>query len=225
MTASKDPGKAGNPSIVPAKDHQVDVYERNRSAYDRIVLKFAKRNHVSLEGDLLGLAQKLVQHVGTGGRILDIGCGTGRDMSYFESQGIRTTGLDLSAGMLAFALSEVKGGLAQMNMCRMGIRDASFEGAWSCASLLHVPKKDAPIALREVRRILKPGGMFMLFLQEGTAESWNGGYVPGVRRFFARYQVGEMGSLLLHSGFDIQETDCSQGSNGRTWISFTCIAG
>jgi ubiquinone/menaquinone biosynthesis C-methylase UbiE len=84
-----------------------DVFKKNQSAYDRIALEFAKRNHVDLDGDLLTLAQKLVRHVGPDGHILDIGCGTGRDMAYFESQGIAVTGLDLSTGMLAFARKEV----------------------------------------------------------------------------------------------------------------------
>jgi predicted TPR repeat methyltransferase len=80
-----------------------DIYKQNQRAYDRIVLEFARKNHTSLAGDLLAQAKILVQHVGRNGHILDIGCGTGLDMAYFESQGISVTGLDLSAGMLAFA--------------------------------------------------------------------------------------------------------------------------
>ena len=55
-----------------------------------------------------------------------------------------------------------------MNMCQLGFRAVCYEGAWSCASLLHVPKQAAPAALREMWRILKPGGMLILSIQEGN---------------------------------------------------------
>ena len=199
-----------------------DVYKRNQTAYDRIVLEFARRNDASLDGNLLALAHKLVQHVGRDGAIIDIGCGTGRDMAFFESQGISVTGLDLSAGMLAFARQQVHGGLAQMNMCRIRFREACFDGAWSCACLLHIPKQTAPTALQEMRRVLKRSGMLILSIQEGHAESWEESYLAGMKRFFARYQVDEMKSMLSDNGFSISEIGSSHANN-RDWLSFICV--
>jgi ubiquinone/menaquinone biosynthesis C-methylase UbiE len=201
-----------------------DVFKQTQSAYDQIVLEFARKNHTSLDGDLLAQAKVLVQHVGRNGHILDIGCGTGRDMAFFESRGIAVTGLDLSAGMLAFAHQEVKGGLALMNMCRIGFRKAFFDGAWSCASLLHVPKQAAPMALQEMRRVLKPGGMLILTIQQGNSESWDEGYVECVKRFFARYPAGEMKNMLTNNGFSVRTVGLFHGNNNRVWLSFTCIS-
>jgi ubiquinone/menaquinone biosynthesis C-methylase UbiE len=201
-----------------------DIYKQNQNAYDQIVSEFARLNHTSLDGDLLTLAQKLALHVGQNGSILDIGCGTGRDMAFFESQGIAVSGLDLSAGMLAFARQKVKGGLALMNMCQIGFRKAFFDGVWSCASLLHVPKQAAPAVLQEMQRILKPGGMLILTIQEGNSESWDEGYVQSVKRFFARYAADEMKSMLANNGFGVRTVDLCHGNNNRVWLSFTCIS-
>ena len=61
-----------------------NIYKHNQDAYDQMVLEFARRNHASLDGNLLALAQKLVQHIGRDGNIIEIGCGTGRDMAFFS---------------------------------------------------------------------------------------------------------------------------------------------
>jgi ubiquinone/menaquinone biosynthesis C-methylase UbiE len=199
-----------------------NVFKQNQSAYDQIVLEFARLNHTSLDGNLLALAQTLAKHVGRSGRILDIGCGTGRDMAFFESQGIAVTGLDLSSGMLAYARQQMRGGLALMNMCQIGFREAAFDGVWSCASLLHIPKQAAPTALQEMQRILKPGGMLVLTIQEGNSESWDEGYVAGVKRFFARYPADVMKGLLTNKGFSVQTVDSFSSFNNRVWLSFIC---
>jgi len=62
-------------------------------------------------------------------------------MAWFESQGLTVTGIDLSTGVLAYARGQVRGNLLAMNMTHLGFRTAHFDGAWCCASLLHVPKR------------------------------------------------------------------------------------
>jgi ubiquinone/menaquinone biosynthesis C-methylase UbiE len=201
----------------------MDVFEGNRKAYDQIVLEFARRNHVAREGRQLELLQRLVRTVGRNGSIIDIGCGTGRDMMFFESQGVNVTGIDLSSGMLSYARQEVRGGLAIMNMCQIGFPPVFFDGVWSCASLLHLPKHLAPGAVQEMRRILKPGGMLILRIQAGDCESWEETYTPGIPRFFARYGAEEMMKILTCKGFSVLEFD-SIYERHRDWLSFICVA-
>lgn len=201
----------------------MDVYKRVQTAYDQIVSEFAKRNHFNMADNLVALAHELIQHVGQNGRLVDVGCGTGRDMAWFESKGITVTGIDLSMGMLEYARENVLGDLVSMNMRNLGFCDAYFDGVWCCASLLHLPKTEAAYALQEMHRILKPGGMLILSIQEGNSENWEGGFVPDVKRFFARYQADEMRNILSRKRFPILKEDSAQTVD-RKWLSFVCKA-
>jgi ubiquinone/menaquinone biosynthesis C-methylase UbiE len=198
------------------------VFEKVQAAYDQIVVEYAKRNHFHMAAILVSLAKGLVTYVGQNGRIIDVGCGTGRDMAWFEAQSLAVTGLDLSTGMLAYARDQVLGDLCAMNMCILGFRDEYFDGAWCCASLLHVPKVQAPNALREIYRIMKPNGMLVLSIQKGDAEGWETDYRYFVERYIARYQLVEMENMLSENGFFVRDIEASPGTN-RSWLAFVCL--
>lgn len=198
------------------------VFEKVQTAYDQIVMEFAKQNHFHMAANLVSLAKKLISHVGPNGRIVEVGCGTGRDMAWFEAHSLSVTGLDLSIGMLTYARDQVHGDLCAMNMCHIGFRDEYFDGTWCCASLLHLPKDHAPNALREIYRIMKPNGMLVLSILEGATEGWEAGSAFGVERYYARYQVTEMKTMLSENGFCVSDIEASPGNN-RSWLAFVCF--
>jgi len=201
----------------------MDLYRQVQTTYDQIVQDYAKRNHFSMADSLITLAQELAKHVGPNGRLVDIGCGTGRDIAWFELHRITTIGVDLSMGMLAYARENVRGELVSMNMRNLGFREAFFDGVWCCASLLHLPKAEAVYALQEIHRILKLGGMLILSIQEGKDEGWEEGSIPGSKRFFARYQENEMKNILSANKFAVLKTGSSKTVE-RNWLSFVCNA-
>jgi ubiquinone/menaquinone biosynthesis C-methylase UbiE len=50
--------------------------------------------------------------------------------------------------------------------------DSTFQGVWAYTSLLHIPKQSMPIALKEIRRVLIPDGVFGLGMIEGEGECY-----------------------------------------------------
>ncbi|HMN27610.1 MAG TPA: class I SAM-dependent methyltransferase [Caldilineaceae bacterium] len=197
---------------------------RMQRAYDQIAPVYAVSNSGALPANLLTLAQSVVEQCrGLGQRMVEIGCGVGRDMAWFESQGLAVTGVDLSPSMLALARSKVHGPLVVMDMRLLALATDQFAGAWCCAALLHLPKQEANLAIGELRRVLKRGALLGISVQAGEGEGWEGGYVAGVKRFFARYSVAEM-TALLTAGCFVVHTATSDQVSKRQWLSFCCEA-
>ena len=98
-----------------------------------------------------------------GGRLLDIGCGWGRWMVAAARAGYLPLGIDLKLLSAAAAnrilRSEDHAGHAMVgDIRRLPFPDESFDAAFSYSVLQHLPKVHALAALREIRRVLKPGG-------------------------------------------------------------------
>jgi SAM-dependent methyltransferase len=70
----------------------------------------------------------------------------------------------------------------------LGFADGSFDAVFALNCLLHVPKAELPGVLKEIRRVLKPDGLFYMGVYGGPDSEgvWeNDSYVP--KRFFAMY--------------------------------------
>lgn len=98
-------------------------------------------------------------------RVLDVGCGPGTYHTPLIALGARVVGCDASPGMVREALANSRAnrypvGLAQASAEALPFRDASFERVMANHVLYHVP--DIPLALREIRRVLQPGGRAVL---------------------------------------------------------------
>ena len=197
--------------------------KHTQAAYDQIAAQYAVKN-AAMPKALTTAGRRFLELLGPGPRILDAGCGAGRDMAWLQRRGATVAGMDLSRRMLALAQSMARGPLLQMDMRSLALRAGIFAGVWCCASLLHLPKRQAPLALAEMRRVLVPHGLLFLSVQEGTGEGWEEGPYPAVKRFFARYSHEEMATLLAQSGFRVIESSANAGRWQR-WLQFLAVAG
>ncbi len=186
-----------------------------RTTYDQIAVSFVEA-HAGIPEAVVVAADQFLQMLSAAPRLLDVGCGPGRDAAWFEAHGCFVTGADLSRGMLAQAQNVVHGSLTQAAMQSLPFQDAAFDGLWCNAALLHLPKRDVPHALAEFHRVLKSGGALFLSLQVGEGEVWESqSYGHDAPRFFARYALEEASALLTGCGFVIHRQDPS-----RYWLHF-----
>ncbi len=199
------------------------IHAHMRQAYDRIAPYYAAKNS-EMRGGLVHLGMQFLKLLDQPSHVLDLGCGAGRDMAWLEAQEASVIGTDLSRGMLEQAARQVQGPLIQADMTSLPFAHGSFNGIWCMASLLHLPKAEAPVALAEMKRVLVPGGALVLGLQEGRSETWEVNPYEGVQeRFFARYQLEEVEEMLVRAGFNVRYKDADVAAT-RSWLRLVAVA-
>jgi SAM-dependent methyltransferase len=131
------------------------------------------------------------------GLAVDLGCGPGR---YLDQIGSPVVGLDVCGAMLALANRHGQP-LARADLESLPFGDGVFAGAFARHSYLHVLKERVPVALGELRRVLRPGALLMLSLIEGDYEGHDlpGDDFPG--RYFAFWTAAELYDALAGAGF------------------------
>jgi SAM-dependent methyltransferase len=126
--------------------------------------------------DITHLYEPFLAKLPPGGRILDAGCGSGRDTKHFLSAGYSVVAIDGSREMIA-AATKLTGQQAQVMTFQELDFDQEFDGIWACASLLHVPRAEMEAVWARFVRALKPGGYWYLSFKYGTAERVKDGRV------------------------------------------------
>ncbi|HKJ27392.1 MAG TPA: class I SAM-dependent methyltransferase [Anaerolineales bacterium] len=147
--------------------------------------------------------------------ILDVGCGAGRDVFHFLEQGFNATGLDFSAGLLAEAAKHGEGDFIQADMRALPLAAEYFDGAWLCASLLHLQKEEAPGVIKAVHTRLKPGGILYISVKLGEGEEWE--HREGLR-FFSYFTTKEIEDVVTQAGFSLRRT-WLKPTKKLTWIN------
>ena len=150
-------------------------------------------------------------------RILDAGCGSGRDVTYLTDYGFDVIGIDISDGLLEEAKKRAKGEFKKMDITDMKFKDGEFDGIWSCATLLHLKKEDIPKVLKDFNKILKKDGVLFINVKEGVGEEirkkkeYN-----DLPRLFVYYSISEILNLVKEAGFEVINSFTDKDPN---WIN------
>lgn len=119
--------------------------------------------------DMSALYQPFLALLPVGGRILDAGCGSGRDAQAFHQLGYQVDAFDASSEMVARATA-LSGLPVQCLRFEQLTAVEQYDGIWCCASLLHVPADELPEVMAILARALKPGGVWYLSFKLGSEE-------------------------------------------------------
>jgi len=178
-----------------------------QTSYDRVAKEYVERIFNELEGKPLDrqLLDRFAESVE--GRVCDLGCGPGQVARYLQGRGVEVCGIDLSPGMVEQARQlnpgiEFKPG----NLLSLEVADEAWGGVAAFYSIIHLPRAEVALALREVRRVLRPGGVLLLAFHIGEEtvhlDEWWGERVAVDFTFF---RPDEMEGYLTAAGFEIEE--------------------
>lgn len=155
------------------------------AAYDAIADWYEREFLPAGRDDPLGLDRALRELLGQGaGTCLEIGCGTGVYAATVRELGWTPLGVDLSAGMLGYARGRLP--VARADAERLPVASNSIPAA--IAMMVHTDMPGYPAVLREVNRVLRPGG---LFVHVGVHPCFCGGFADR----------GDPEAIVIRSGY------------------------
>ena len=161
----------------------INFYEKNAEAYAALTVK----------ADMSRAYEKFLAYLPHGAKVLDAGCGSGRDSLFFMRQGYRVTMLDASAAMCRCA-EKLTGQKALHKTFAEIIFEKQFDGIWANASLLHVPEQELEKVLKILHRALKDDGVLYASWKYGEAERRDG------ERFYCDMTEEKLKKLLRRTG-------------------------
>lgn len=129
-------------------------------------------------------------------RLLDLGCGPGRDLKAFTAMGHEAIGIDGSAKFVEMARAYSGCTVWHQDFVALDLPAGHFDGVFANASLFHVPSAALPKVLRDLQAALKPGGVLFSSNPRGdNREGWNG------PRYGSYYDYPAWEAYLTAAGF------------------------
>jgi SAM-dependent methyltransferase len=195
-------------SAVTETEQPLPTPNPTEQAYDAVAHVYAQRIFPELYFKPFDRDQldQLVQRVGALGPICDLGCGPGQVARYLKDAGAAVLGVDLSTAMVAqaYALNpDIEFQVGDMRALS-NFPDEAWGGIAAFYSLIHLAPADLPVALAELRRVLKPGGWFLAAGHLGSEvlhrdELWG---IP-VQLDFYHFLSGELAERFTEAGFTL----------------------
>ena len=192
----------------------VNYKEKTISYYDNHSEEFVEAaNSANMAGDY----ERFLKYVPKGGYIVDMGCGSGRDLKYFSESGYVASGVDASEVMCDVA-SEHSG-------CPVVCCDAlswnpekKCDAIWANGSLLHLKKNEIITFLKTKSDYIKVGGILYFSMKAGIPEGYD-----EKGRYFTPFSESIVDAALKDGKLKIQERWTETDSLGRKGFYWEAI--
>ena len=166
----------------------IDYYDQNaQEYYERTV-----------DADLAEIREYFLGFLRRDARILDFGCGSGRDAKAFAEAGRTVEALDGSQELCRIASEYL--GMDVRNMMFQDFEETeAYDGLWACASILHLTYEEIMDVMKRIHGALKPQGVFYTTFKYGTFEGERDG------RYYTDFEEKKMERLLAELNcFDLE---------------------
>ena len=187
-------------------DSNVNYYNENADSF------FAG----SVNADMSLERNRFIELLPKDAKVLDVGCGSGRDSKAFLEAGFKVTAFDASEEMRKRASEYLGQEVLDMRFEDVAFVD-EFDGVWACASLLHVPMEDLPEVMKKMNTALKDGGVMYASFKYGDGTKMRG------ERRFSDFNEKSIVTLFENAGFTIVYNedgfDNRPGREDEMWVN------
>lgn len=164
-----------------------------------------------------GMQERFLRMVPEGGRILDFGCGSGRDTKYFLEKGYQVTAVDGSEEFCRLAAEYT--GIPVGRMLFQELADvAEYDGIWACSSILHLTYGELVAVMKRMARALKPRGVVYTSFKYGEFEGERDG------RYFTDMTEERLDGVMKETAAFVLvdewvTTDVRPGRGDEKWLN------
>ena len=189
----------------------LDYYNKNSEEYFNSTLNV----------DMTNTYKPFLKLVPKGGKILDLGCGSGRDSMNFMKLGYEVIAVD-GAKKLAKKASVLLGKEVIVSTFEELELKEKFHGIWACASLLHIKREDLKTVLNNLYNNLDDNGVFYMSFKYGEKE-----YVDDKNRYFNCFTDESIISFINeNTKYNILGLYITEDKLGRVnevkWVNLIC---
>ena len=189
----------------------LDYYNKNSEEYFNSTLNV----------DMTNTYKEFLKLVPEGGKILDLGCGSGRDSMNFMKLGYEVTAVDGSKELAKKASVLLGKEVIVSTFEELELKE-KFHGIWACASLLHIKREDLKTVLNNLYNNLEDNGVFYMSFKYGEKE-----YVDDKNRYFNCFtDESIIGFINENTKFNILDLYITEDKLGRVnevkWVNLIC---
>lgn len=173
------------------------------------------KNTISV--DFKATEERFLEKLSGSSKILDFGCGSGRDTKYFLSKGYHVTAIDGSEELCRLA-SEYTGVPVRHMLFQELDEEDVYDAIWACSSILHLPYDELKSVLCKMSQALKQSGIVYTSFKYGTFEGERNG------RYFTDMTEEKFEKLLEEvKAFQIEEqwisSDVRPDRGDEKWLN------
>ena len=189
----------------------LDYYNKNSEEYFNSTLNVNMTNTY----------KAFLKLVPKGGKILDLGCGSGRDSMNFMKLGYEVTSVDGAKKLAKRASVLLRKEVIVSTFEELELKE-KFHGIWACASLLHIKREDLKIVLNNLYNNLDDNGVFYMSFKYGEKE-----YVDDKNRYFNCFTDESIISFINeNTKYNILGLYITEDKLGRVnevkWLNLIC---
>ncbi len=189
-----------------------DYYESHHQAYYQRTVQIDPTSFLTPFADRLP----------AGATILDVGCGSGRDMLWLKNRGFHVTGFERSPGLAGLAEKRSGCPVIKGDFTAFEFSSLAFDALLLCGSLVHLPREQLPVVLGNTLKSLNTTGWVFLSLKAGRgqrSDQWG--------RTFHLWRAVALEAIVEKSGLKVLDftRSTSAAGTGEPWLGYVLACG